>query len=132
MGCSVAWHLAQHGITDVVLLEREPQLAAGSTGKNAGGVRHQFSNPANIELSKESIAMIARFEEVVGVPIDFHQDGYLFLLSKAANVETFKRNVALQHRHGIDVRWVSRSEEHTSELQSRLHLVCRLLLEKKK
>src|SRR3989449_5009786 len=29
------------------------------------------------------------------------------------------------HRH-------DRSEEHTSELQSRLHLVCRLLLEKKK
>src|SRR2546422_6150073 len=27
---------------------------------------------------------------------------------------------------------VDRSEEHTSELQSRLHLVCRLLLEKKK
>src|SRR2546422_3117497 len=27
---------------------------------------------------------------------------------------------------------LSRSEEHTSELQSRLHLVCRLLLEKKK
>src|SRR2546429_3562332 len=27
---------------------------------------------------------------------------------------------------------VNRSEEHTSELQSRLHLVCRLLLEKKK
>src|SRR3989449_6619881 len=33
------------------------------------------------------------------------------------------------------VLWIScsrRSEEHTSELQSRLHLVCRLLLEKKK
>src|SRR2546422_7683768 len=30
-------------------------------------------------------------------------------------------------------RWdLVRSEEHTSELQSRLHLVCRLLLEKKK
>src|SRR2546422_6195512 len=31
-------------------------------------------------------------------------------------------------------RWImtERSEEHTSELQSRLHLVCRLLLEKKK
>src|SRR2546422_7446117 len=28
--------------------------------------------------------------------------------------------------------WALRSEEHTSELQSRLHLVCRLLLEKKK
>src|SRR2546422_4632339 len=30
------------------------------------------------------------------------------------------------------ISWASRSEEHTSELQSRLHLVCRLLLEKKK
>src|SRR2546422_5731316 len=30
------------------------------------------------------------------------------------------------------VRCTRRSEEHTSELQSRLHLVCRLLLEKKK
>src|SRR2546422_11568396 len=30
------------------------------------------------------------------------------------------------------LRPVVRSEEHTSELQSRLHLVCRLLLEKKK
>src|SRR2546429_6292845 len=29
-------------------------------------------------------------------------------------------------------RLAQRSEEHTSELQSRLHLVCRLLLEKKK
>src|SRR5687768_18460990 len=29
-------------------------------------------------------------------------------------------------------RMAGRSEEHTSELQSRLHLVCRLLLEKKK
>src|SRR2546429_5089698 len=29
-------------------------------------------------------------------------------------------------------REMKRSEEHTSELQSRLHLVCRLLLEKKK
>src|SRR2546422_6873755 len=31
-----------------------------------------------------------------------------------------------------DPEIVERSEEHTSELQSRLHLVCRLLLEKKK
>src|SRR6185503_20488278 len=34
-------------------------------------------------------------------------------------------------RAGTDI-WSPRSEEHTSELQSRLHLVCRLLLEKKK
>src|SRR2546422_5449613 len=33
---------------------------------------------------------------------------------------------------GVDLTRHERSEEHTSELQSRLHLVCRLLLEKKK
>src|SRR5690625_5385800 len=35
------------------------------------------------------------------------------------------------HRGGVRIR-LGRSEEHTSELQSRGHLVCRLLLEKKK
>src|SRR2546429_5333458 len=50
-----------------------------------------------------------------------------------------KRNVQARLFHGNmlkDVDLMSRgdirSEEHTSELQSRLHLVCRLLLEKKK
>src|SRR4051794_41320448 len=33
--------------------------------------------------------------------------------------------------HGLDLRAPLRSEEHTSELQSPVHLVCRLLLEKK-
>src|SRR2546429_1818469 len=33
---------------------------------------------------------------------------------------------------GRETVHIFRSEEHTSELQSRLHLVCRLLLEKKK
>src|SRR2546422_5742483 len=33
---------------------------------------------------------------------------------------------------GVTLGLRQRSEEHTSELQSRLHLVCRLLLEKKK
>src|SRR2546422_8560873 len=36
------------------------------------------------------------------------------------------------HGRSHDHRLGHRSEEHTSELQSRLHLVCRLLLEKKK
>lgn len=110
MGASVAWHLAQRGMTNVVLVEREPQLATGSTGKNAGGVRHQFSHPANIALSIESIAMMARFEDVVGTPIDFHQDGYLFLLSTAAHVATFLKNVQMQKAHGIDVQWLSPKE----------------------
>src|SRR5207249_7054970 len=40
------------------------------------------------------------------------------------------RHTGLSRSHGR-VRWLPRSEEHTSELQSRFDLVCRLLLEKK-
>src|SRR5687768_18314948 len=39
---------------------------------------------------------------------------------------------AVQHEPDVEQDHRARSEEHTSELQSRLHLVCRLLLEKKK
>src|SRR2546429_5038894 len=47
---------------------------------------------------------------------------------------SFVENLPLQLHAPLDRlgRHVERSEEHTSELQSRLHLVCRLLLEKKK
>jgi len=106
MGASVAYHLTRLGITDIVLVERETQLGAGSTGRNAGGVRHQFSNEANIRLSIESIALMERFAEEVGHPADFHQDGYLFLLAAPASVETFQRNVALQRSLGVDVQWL--------------------------
>ena len=107
MGASVAYHLATRGVTDVILVEREPQLGMGSTGRNAGGFRHQFSHPANIALSKESIALFADFEMRVGHPIDFWPDGYLFLLCSPESIDTFRANVALQRQHAIDVEWMS-------------------------
>jgi sarcosine oxidase subunit beta len=106
MGASVAYHLARRGITDVVLVERERMLGTGSTGRNAGGVRHQFSNEANIRLSIESIEVLERFKEEVGADIDFRQDGYLFLLSTPASVEVFTANVMRQRGLGIDVDWL--------------------------
>src|SRR5690242_15175201 len=106
MGASVAYHLTRRGVTDIVLVEREKMLATGSTGRNAGGVRHQFSNEANISLSIESIRMIEQFADEVGSPVDFHQDGYLFLLSSPESVDVFRANVALQRRMGVDVEWL--------------------------
>ena len=106
MGASVAYHLARGGLTRVVLVEREAMLGTGSTGRNAGGVRHQFSNEANVRLSIESIRALERFADEVGQPIDFHQDGYLFLLSSPDSVEAFRRNVSLQRACGVDVEWL--------------------------
>jgi sarcosine oxidase subunit beta len=98
--------LTRRGIRDVVLVERERLLATGSTGRNAGGVRHQWSSEANIRLSLESIRLIEHFADEVGYPVDFHQDGYLFLLSSRASADEFRRNVALQRRLGVDVEWM--------------------------
>jgi sarcosine oxidase subunit beta len=110
MGASVAYHLAKLGVTNTVLLEREKMLATGSTGRNAGGVRHQFSNESNIRLSIESIGALEHFADEVGQTIDFHQDGYLFLLSSAASVATFQQNVALQRSLGVDVQWLDAAD----------------------
>jgi sarcosine oxidase subunit beta len=110
MGASVAFHLAKLGVTDVVLLEREPQLGAGSTGRNAGGVRHQFSHDANIRLSIESIGVIANFAEVTGHHADFHEDGYLFLLSSDRSVAEFRANVERQRARGVETQWLSAGE----------------------
>jgi sarcosine oxidase subunit beta len=103
MGASTAYHLTRNGINNVVLLEREPMLGTGSTGRNAGGVRHQFSNEANVKLSIESIRTFEHFVDEVGYEIDFHQDGYLFLLSNQKDLDTFRRNSEMQRRLGVDV-----------------------------
>jgi sarcosine oxidase subunit beta len=110
MGASVAFHLARLGITNVVLLERESQLGTASTGRNAGGVRHQFSHEANVRLSIESIRVFEDFENVVGSPIDFHQDGYLFLLSKEPDIDAFRAARDMQQRLGVDVAWLGPGE----------------------
>ncbi|MEK6324652.1 MAG: FAD-binding oxidoreductase [Acidobacteriota bacterium] len=110
MGASTAHHLTRNGINDVVLLEREPMLGMGSTGRNAGGVRHQFSNEANVKLSIESIRLFERFAEEVGYEIDFHQDGYLFLLSNQNDLDAFRHNTEMQRRLGVEVDVLSPDE----------------------
>src|SRR5205809_1928643 len=50
----------------------------------------------------------------------------LFRSPRRQPTSDWRRGPDLERRRDV------RSEEHTSELQSRLHLVCRLLLEKKK
>src|SRR3712207_8806890 len=62
----------------------------------------------------------------------------LFRSSRAEHILTIEDPIEFVHRHKrsiVNQREIgpdARSEEHTSELQSRQYLVCRLLLEKKK
>src|SRR2546422_2223196 len=59
------------------------------------------------------------------------KDGTLYLLNKDDLGGYLPSSNQVQQVVPLGAR-IGRSEEHTSELQSRLHLVCRLLLEKKK
>jgi sarcosine oxidase subunit beta len=109
MGASTLYHLAKRGVKGV-LLEKESFFGQGATGRCAGGIRYQFATEINIRLSKLSLPMLDRFEEEIGQPIDRRYGGYLFMLTQEADVETFKRNVTLQHSLGVMTEWLTGDE----------------------
>jgi sarcosine oxidase subunit beta len=90
----------------VVVLERD-QVGAGSTSKAAGGIRVQFATRVEIELSRRGLAFFERFEDEMGAPCDFHQEGYLFVVTDEATLARFRANVDLQRSMGADVRLIT-------------------------
>lgn len=100
MGTSIAFHLAEAGVRDVLLLE-QGQLGSGSTCRSAGGVRAQFSDPVNIALGLRGLQAFEQFRTRPGQEIDLRQPGYLFLLTTPDLVEAYSRSVALQNSMGV-------------------------------
>ena len=97
-GCSIAYHLARKGYTDIVVLEKG-YLASGGTGRSAAGIRHQFGTEINIRLAAESIKMMEQLQEELEYPYDlgFRQGGYMMLAYSQTQLEQFESNVALQN-----------------------------------
>jgi glycine/D-amino acid oxidase-like deaminating enzyme len=111
VGSSVAYHLAQQGCTNVLVIEREAHQGKGSTGKSMGGVRAQFSTPVNIEMSRYSIEFFSHFDEVVGHPADYRAHGYLFCATNERHLEYLKTNRERQIALGVkNVELVSRDD----------------------
>lgn len=106
IGASIAYQLGRRGARDVVVLERDT-VGAGSTSKAAGGIRVQFGTRVEIELSLRGLAFFKRFEDEMGVPCDFHQEGYLFVVTDEPTLARFHDNVALQRSMGADVRVIA-------------------------
>ena len=108
VGSSVAYHLAQQGCTNVLVIEREAHQGKGSTGKSMGGVRAQFSTPVNIQMSKYSIDFFSKFDDVVGHPADYRAHGYLFCATNEKHLAYLKANRERQNALGVtNVEWVS-------------------------
>src|SRR5690606_28199864 len=88
---------------------------------------------ANVERKEQETNTITRANDRQAVLISVLQESG----ANTANVsETFQKELGQllgePQYEGIEATILFRSEEHTSELQSRENLVCRLLLEKKK
>ncbi len=111
VGSSVAYHLAQAGCTNVLVIEREAHQGKGSTGKSMGGVRAQFSTPVNIQMSRFSIDFFSKFDEVVGYPADYRAHGYLFCATTESHLKYLKANRERQASLGVNnVEWLSPAE----------------------
>src|SRR5256884_499613 len=89
-----------------------PQGKTGASGETVVGPKGEPGAPG-----KDGVTLAEVAKSI---------DDILAILSRVSEVRQ------LLGESGADVVQQLRSEEHTSELQSRLHLVCRLLLEKKK
>ena len=111
VGSSVAYHLAEAGCSNVLVIEREAHQGKGSTGKSMGGVRAQFATDVNIQLSLYSINFFANFDEIVGHPADYRSHGYLFVATSARHLDYLKANRERQMALGLkNVELVSREE----------------------
>jgi sarcosine oxidase subunit beta len=101
VGSSIAFHLTEAGVRNVLVIERETRQGLGSTGKSMGGVRAQFSTEVNIRMSIYSIPFFARFEEATGHPSGYKPHGYLFMATNDSHMNYLHKNSARQKALGL-------------------------------
>jgi sarcosine oxidase subunit beta len=100
MGASLAWHLVQRGVRDVLLLDRAPGPGAGSTGRATGGFRVQYDTAANVRLSVRSREKLLAFAEEVGGDPEYQPFGYLFVARREEDLGLLRQAQAVQHGAG--------------------------------
>jgi sarcosine oxidase subunit beta len=105
IGCSVAFHLGEQGISDVVVIERGT-LGSGATGICPGGIRQQFEGEADCLLARRSVRFYERINEILHPdhPFFFERSGYLFTADSPELLARYQRNVEMQNRLGIPSR----------------------------
>ncbi len=103
VGAASAFRLAERGL-EVLLLEKEPTFAQGSTGKSAAGVRVQFSEPLNVLLSYRSILEYREIPEAA-----YRPTGYLFLVPEGL-AEAQEEALKVQKALGVPVEKLSLAE----------------------
>ncbi len=84
IGCSTAYHLAQMGVSNTVIVEMD-QPGSGSSSKSASMLSLQFSqDELGARMAQLAYARYMQFEQEIGVPIDFHRTGWLSVATAEA------------------------------------------------
>lgn len=113
IGSAIAYYLtAEPGFDGTVLVvERDPSYRTASTGLSAAGIRTQFSNAINVQISQYGLEVIKTFPELMAVDgerpdLNFQPGGYLFLASDPAGAAILRENHTVQRGCGADtVLW---------------------------
>lgn len=101
VGASVAYHLAERGCSNVVIVERAREQGAGSTGRATGGVRAQFSTAVNIAMSLYSLEFIRNSREATGRDAGYLAVGYLFVATDEAQLGALEAARERQRAAGL-------------------------------
>lgn len=110
IGCSIAYHLADMGCSDVVLLERD-QLTSGTTW-HAAGLMVTFGSTSETatEIRKYSLDLYTRLEAETGFSTGFTPIGFIEAASNPDRLEEFRRVAAFNRYCGVEVHEISPSE----------------------
>lgn len=108
-GCSVAYHLAAAGWTDIVLLERK-RLTSGTTW-HAAGLIGQLRGSANMtRLAKYSADLYRKLEAETGVATGMRQVGSISAALTADRMEELRRQATVARIFDVDVQEISPAE----------------------
>ena len=109
VGCSVAYHLAMRGETDVLVLERN-KLTSGTTWHAAGLVGQLRATRNLTQLAKYTTELFAGLEAATGQATGFLQRGSLAVARTEARFEELRRQAAMARVFGLEVQVISPSE----------------------
>lgn len=108
-GCSVAYHLAKLGWTDVVLLERK-QLTCGTTWHAAGLIGQLRASQNMTRLAKYSADLYVKLEAETGIATGMRQNGSITVALTEERKEEIYRQASLARAFNVDVREVTPDE----------------------
>ncbi|MEL6421276.1 MAG: FAD-dependent oxidoreductase, partial [Pseudomonadota bacterium] len=108
-GCSVAYHLAELGWSDIVLLERK-QLTCGTTWHAAGLIGQGRANPVHQKMAMYSADLYDRLEDEVGISTGLKRNGSLLIAKSDEKVHEVRHLAAAVNMNGLDAHILSPDE----------------------